>query len=650
MGSHTAWSSTLDDFAITHFEILARTELSAVSCGFVASLVCMGFVVWVQLYLTRAEIARKDPPDLFLPTKILFFDRVFARARRHSSNRARGWAEGIMELVENIPEDVLRGYFGSVQIDTERSRSEENRTVAAILPGHIAASVLLMLTLLAYAVLGAIKYFSLGYSPVVPTLCYILILAMLFCWALSSLTFFLDRYRIPVLIPVAAWLAITSILPWSDYFYPLLSPKDSNDEVALETRSVTVRDEEPYGDSIIVVAANGGGIQAAAWTAQVLTGLEERCRKECDQQFDEKIRLISAVSGGSVGTMYFVNEYEDGRIDPTEKLRNIVKRVEGSSLDEIAWGVLYPDLWHTFIPFPFKWDRGRALEWAWLRQDIPWKGRTGIQKGLSDWRADTQAGDRPAVIFNSTIADSGQRLPLATTDLPKGVPGKVIYDQFVEQIKPKDITIVTAARLSASFPYVSPAARAAGVKGEGSHIVDGGYYDNYGISSLAEWLDQELTDHEEIKKVLIIEIRGAPSSSSSTDDDEKDEDDKTCPPSPTDAPDRTSNQRWFYQLVAPLSTVLNVRKTGQRGHNDVELNLLVDKWDRKGEEEGERRVAITRALFEFDHLHTPLSWHLTAAQKQRIKDNWSEEFDLSYNRCAGWEKVKAFLAKDKANE
>jgi hypothetical protein len=62
-----------------------------------------------------------------------------------------------------------------------------------------------------------------------------------------------------------------------------------------------------------VVAVNGGGIQAAAWAAQVLAGLEEACREEgCGREFDEEVRLISSVSGGSVGTMYFVNEYTDG--------------------------------------------------------------------------------------------------------------------------------------------------------------------------------------------------------------------------------------------------------------------------------------------------------------------------------------------------
>ena len=64
--------------------------------------------------------------------------------------------------------------------------------------------------------------------------------------------------------------------------------------------------------------------------------------------------------GGSVGTLCFVNEYEDGRIAPSTKLSDIVDRAEWSSIDEISWGVLYPDLLRSIvsIPIPWGWDRG----------------------------------------------------------------------------------------------------------------------------------------------------------------------------------------------------------------------------------------------------------------------------------------------------
>lgn len=631
--------------------------------GIGASLACIGVVVLVQLFLNRSWGVDSETPDLFLPTRLLRFSRIVDRVRGNDHREGEGGNDP--RWFGQLPEDMFRGY-----LHYEGSCSEGNRRATYILPGHVAAFCLLGVTLAAYASLGLVKVMTFGDNPIVrpdrdlpffPALCYILLLAALFCWAFSSVAFFLDRYRVPVLIPLALLLAVTSTLPWSDYRFPVQKVQPSSEEVAQTTDEPTVRgdgaQDESKDDSIIVVAVNGGGIQAAAWGAQVLAGLEEACREEpCGRQFDEEIRLISSVSGGSVGTMYFVNEYKDGHItegadDANTELHRIVTRAEGSSIDEVSWGVLYPDLIRSVLSFPVPpgWDRGRALEEAWLRLDIPWSYREGIKEGLSDWHEDAENRDRPAVIFNTTVTESGQRLPLATTDLPEGTAGRLTYDQLLAGNEGMDMPVVTAARLSASFPYVSPAARA-DVEGPGSHLVDGGYYDNYGISSLVEWLDEELRTNQDIEEVLIIEIRGSSSPPSYTYDEAE-----ACPPKPSDiVEERRSSPGWFYQYTAPLRTVLGVRSTGQRAHNDLELDLLVDKWDEQDKENEQdkqggqepHRVEITRALFEFDRGDPPLSWHLSAGDKQRIQENWEAEIDEWDNACAGWEKVKTFLEKD----
>ena len=49
--------------------------------------------------------------------------------------------------------------------------------------------------------------------------------------------------------------------------------------------------------------------------------------------------------------------------------------------------------------------------------------------------------------------------------------------------------VTTAVRLSSGFPYVAPAARADAddAKGHYTHVVDGGYFDNYGVGTLSAW-------------------------------------------------------------------------------------------------------------------------------------------------------------------
>ena len=52
-----------------------------------------------------------------------------------------------------------------------------------------------------------------------------------------------------------------------------------------------------------MIAAEGGGIQSAAWTAEVVSRLERDLRKDFPD-FKERIALISGVSGGAVGAMH----------------------------------------------------------------------------------------------------------------------------------------------------------------------------------------------------------------------------------------------------------------------------------------------------------------------------------------------------------
>jgi hypothetical protein len=521
------------------------------------------------------------------------------------------------------------------------------------LPSQLVAAVaLLVVTVLIYFGLGAAKFDSFFERPLVPAvarvpaLVYILLLAMIFCWLLSGAAFFLDRYPIPVLVPFVLVLALNAFLPGSDYLYPVTDP---DQEGGSSSSGGPGKIGEGSEGKIIVVAANGGGIQAAAWTAQVLTGLEKECRDKCDLEFDQSVRLISSVSGGSIGTMYFLNEYEGGRLPKDDELEAIVDRTEGSSLDEISWGVLYPDLIRTFLPFNWVpvwggWDRGRALETAWLRNDTSWNARKGIKQGLSTWRKDAEERNRPAVIFNTAVVETGQRLPLATTELPKDSPGDLSYRQYFGDIESKpDIRVVTAARLSASFPYVSPAARAAGYV-RTDHLVDGGYYDNYGISSLVEWLDEELQDNSEVKEVLVLEIRGASSGLG----DARGTESPKCKTEPVVI--QEEKRTWFSQnlaprfsqILAPPQGALNVRNTGQRTHNDTELDLLQEKWSAK-----KRNVKIKRALFEFDGANPPLSWHLTDDQKENIRAEWNEEVNDPSDSCAGWDRVHDFLSSDR---
>ncbi len=536
---------------------------------------------------------------------------------------------------KKTPGFLGRGYLkykedGSVDVDADGR--------AIFNPAHFTAIALFSFFFVVYVIVGWSSYLfpwlTRGLLEVT-AISYLMLLLTVIVWALTALSFLLDRYRFPVLlilVPIYLLASLTS----QDYVFPV-KKLPTQEAAALRSDPITpgqVLDATPEltglaaDDYAIVVAANGGGIQAAAWTAKVLTGIERKCR---DGRFGlefqgcaPKIRLISSVSGGSVGAMYFINSYKMGG-PPDDSLDRIVANASRSSLDAAAWGLVYPDFTRSFVPF-YNWSygRGHALEDEWSKDDL------NLRDGLLTWREGVKQGWRPSSIFNATVVETGERMMISTSDLcekrgsldecsqranklistspglavePINAPyGRTSFYSFLEGY---DIPIVTAVRLSASFPYVTPAPRAdinARERINYKHLADGGYYDNYGVSSLLEWLNEGLSykTNPNLRNVLIVQIRGDQVVGGKTDE---------ASPKP------------YYQSLAPLYTLLNVRTTGQLSRNDAELEIFMRYWRTKG-------VNIETVIFEFPRKENedapPLSWHLSSRQKTRIENAWNE--------------------------
>ena len=490
--------------------------------------------------------------------------------------------------------------------------------------GHGTATLMALLAFALWLVTGWFALnIDLGYPKWVFTLSYVVMLILLLCAVLPGVTFFFDKYRMPVLLPIVALPLVVGHCARSDHFFQLQNAAADPPPTAGEALAAGGRSKA------IVIAINGGGIQAAAWAAQVLTGLEERARAESLASFADSVRLVSSVSGGGVGAAYFLNEYRPSSgFDPRADLEAVRKNATSSSLHAVGWGLLYWDIRRPYLPWSVGLfdDRGFALERAWRRA-------VGLDAPLSSWRAGVRDGHRPAVLFNATAADLGTRYLFSNTKVEE----KEGQSDFHQSYPGKDVLISTAVRLSATFPYVSPVSRPfdRSLRPDEPHMADGGYYDAYGVSSLVDWLDAALREERSskaIKSVLVIEVRG----------DQRPEikdDDAGDPASRRDKDRKTGSayRSWSYQLLAPLGAMLEVRTAGQIAHNEAELCLLIKRWQLDP-----RQVRIERVLLEFPEPNPPLSWHLTRRERDRIREQWQR---LMSERCP-WETVKAFLSPD----
>jgi len=536
-----------------------------------------------------------------------------------------------------VPYWLGRGYL--------KESAASPRLFKSILQPHVYAFLGFAVVFVAYLVIFLwCRFWYRGSAP--PSLSSLLLLLILCIWFFSAATFFLDAYKIPVSLVVLLIVIIASGIGYAGHYYDLHANPDAppiRAETERKTRPSEVLSQPlEVGKPAVLICAAGGGIQAAAWTAKVLTGLEEELDKGNGAgTFAKSIRLFSGVSGGSVGIMYYAHAtypVNSSLPDPIERRKSIVQAAEDSSLDPAVFGLAYYDLWRLF--WPFEWpkigrDRAWELEDAWVRNGKRAFASTH-SKSLSGatlfaWRRDAATGVRPAVIFNATTVESGEHMMFSTSPLQNNLSSERKIRPFQRDffsVHPDcDVSIPDVVRLSATFPVVSPAARPnPSVAAEDRYdLVDGGYYDNSGLTALSFWLDDALQDlyaHPRItfpKRILVIQIQPFPEHSARSGDD------------------KTTAQNRFGELLAPALAVLQVRDHVQIAMADGSFDGMAKRWELEAHNpiyvlHDRPVVSIQLESVRFtpeskDDI-TPLSWHLRQGEVDQIDKSW-QDFKIS---------------------
>ncbi len=264
------------------------------------------------------------------------------------------------------------------------------------------------------------------------------------------------------------------------------------------------------GADYIVVASEGGGIRAGFWTAAVMSELQRQV-----PGFDDRVFALSGVSGGSVGLAAWLTADIAQRKGATALPYAGCDAVDGMAVDLLApvlGGMLYYDLLQRFLPIlPLignRFDRSRALERG-LEQAYADCAGQAMQQTLGTLYHD--APGLPSLLLNATVVGTGSRALLSNLDARD-------FTDVPNLMRPECSTAQQAlsglAHHSARFPIVSPAGRVE-QRGEGvecggklpseievsgklvpqtgrnpgdavARLVDGGYFENAGISTAME--------------------------------------------------------------------------------------------------------------------------------------------------------------------
>ncbi len=266
---------------------------------------------------------------------------------------------------------------------------------------------------------------------------------------------------------------------------------------------------------VLVVAASGGGIRAAYWTAAVVDCLIERtdagndaCATPAGPEGQAQVEsrrarflLGSGVSGGSLGLASYVTAVGPGwqgagvSLAPTWYR----DRLGDDYLAPVVASLLFNDGLNSLLRPEQGVDRAGALERAW---SASWDNDELSQP----WLGAQASGRQPLLALNGYSVNDGCRVavtPLvangdrtAATCRNPEAEGETLLNSTIDvsDLVCHDLTTASAALLSARFPFISPSGRIDSCPSGGPvesaaeaiEVVDGGYRETSGASTIVE--------------------------------------------------------------------------------------------------------------------------------------------------------------------
>jgi len=400
----------------------------------------------------------------------------------------------------------------------------------------------------------------------------------------------------------------------------------------------------------IVTGASGGMVGAAfvvarmrcqpdIWTiefAQV-----RKLRLEHDQAADRLKKLLDAPSEPAAvrDAARQVDQLREQFIKAKrDKKREILSGLQQDFLSPVIRQWIFHDMLGGLLQRSTDHDRATALEIAWHRH-MPdplcgEKGLLAVPFGRStegtlpehESLADAELAARiPSLVFSPMMVEDGRRCIISNLDLDKlietrartiseetSTDGARLSVSAVELFKlfpdtRSRFTLATAARLSATFPFVTPPGTLP--TRPPRRLVDAGYYDNFGISVAAAWLFNhrlwiaEQIEKKKISRVILLQLRAYSNQVARSEwvtDTEK-------------VPDYLRSECGPL-LAAPFAGLLSARQSSMLFRNDEQIQILSKLFNDSSSSSSARFLNLIAECSE----ETSLTWHLSAVEVEKI--------------------------------
>lgn len=376
------------------------------------------------------------------------------------------------------------------------------------------------------------------------------------------------------------------------------------------------RDQFTYSipPKMLIVASSGGGQRSALWTLKILQEMYAIDNGELIRH----VELMTGASGGVLGEALFREIYlrslTDAEFHPDSSI--YLDQLSTDNLNPIIFTLLVNDLlirnqYFEYNDRKYLKDRGFAFE-----KQFNENTEKVLDKPLSSYAKAEFKGEIPLMPISTLITNDGRKLVISPHSMSflgtsiQGLTGEneklqsVDFRRFFAEHDPDDLRFLTALRMSATFPFITPNVQLP--SDPIMETMDTGLSDNFGIQDalrfiyvFQDWIETNTSG------VVLVTIR---------DSEKSMEIPETLPP------------KIAQKLFTPLRNIYSNWDNIQTIQNEVLHNYMNESMPFK----------IEKVEFEYNPealqsedlsgnqqnmQRASLNWRLTAREKKSILEN-----------------------------
>lgn len=352
---------------------------------------------------------------------------------------------------------------------------------------------------------------------------------------------------------------------------------------------------------LVLLSVSGGGSRSAYWTF--------RCLQYADSISGGKLFsntvLISGASGGMIGAAYWRSVHTQCMLDSLPNPYSPVyqDRIGKDLLNAIIFSLACVDLISPFNKITvagrrYSKDRGYAFD-----QELASNTEGLLDKRLRYFQPLEANGVIPMLVVSGTVINDGRRVlisPLPVTYLTRSesslgkaqpIIDAVDFTRFFKDQDPLNLQLMSALRMSATFPIVLPVVKLPSVPE--MNIMDAGLRDNFGnecavryLSTFRDWFNEEAGD------IIMLQIR----------------DTRLHEPSETEEQNTMSGM-----LTDPLFAIQKKWSSFQTYHQSYEDDYIMETFPA-----GKVHRVTLQYIPENKDKSVALNFHLTSREKQDL--------------------------------